>query len=108
MDTNRTLQRSTSDFVLQGPPKHSSRNPKGASHLERDLLRRHKDTEEVAHVQEGIEATGAVIPLQVVPARLDELLAVGGQLLGHLQIQQSHISTGNSRCIGSLFAAPRS
>lgn len=53
--------------------------------LQNDLLGRLVGLQEVADVDEGpLLAGAAVLPLQVVPPVLDQLLAVRVQLLGHV------------------------
>eukprot|EP00959_Pyramimonas_sp_CCMP1952_P437494 9159893-Pyramimonas_sp.AAC.1 len=57
---------------------------KRSSHLQDDLLRRLVGVEEGAHVDEGPLLAAGVLALEVVPAKLDQLLAVLHQLLRHL------------------------
>ena len=53
-------------------------------HLQDDLLRRLIRLEEVAHVDEGPLLGAAVLRLEMVPAELDELLAMAHELVGEV------------------------
>ena len=67
------------------------------AHLQDNLLGGLVGVEEVADVEEGIVLGGAVVALEMVPAELDELLAVLHQLLRRApdqqrrQLQQLHL-----------------
>ena len=56
--------------------------------LQDDLLGGLVGIQEVADVEEGVVLGGAVVALEVVPAKLDELLAVLHQLLRRAPYQQ--------------------
>lgn len=70
--------------LLFGRDGHSTQRP----HLEHDFFRRLVGVEKVADVDEGPLLGGAVLVLEVIPPKLDELLAVLHQLALHLADEQ--------------------
>ena len=68
----------------------STLSPRGAAYLKDNLLRCLVRLQEVAHIQEGMVLVAGLLPLQVVPPKLDELLAVGG----HAGWQVAHHQSG--------------
>jgi len=73
------------------------RAPRARARLQHDLLGRLVGLQEVRDVEEGIVLGGAVVALEVVPAELDQLLAVRDQLPRRApdeqrrQLQQLHV-----------------
>ena len=81
-------------------------NGQNKADLQHDLLGGLVGVEEVADVEEGVVLGGAVVALEVVPAELDELLAVLHQLLRRApdqqrrQLQQLHLHALPVRAYG--------
>jgi len=56
--------------------------------------------QKMAHVEEGMVLVTGLLPLQVIPAKLDELLAVYSHAVGQVSHQQScHLKQLHVDCI---------
>ena len=52
------------------------------------LLRGLVRLQKMAHIKEGMVLVAGLLPLEVIPAKLDELLAVCGHAVGQVSHQQ--------------------